>query len=208
MSTLLARSARTALCPQHWAPPAPRPFPVHACILARTAIGKPRQRGNALTVGWMLGGCIAMRGLPRLRRDSGSPRVAVAPCRARGWDFAPAGASLGLALPQASALKKASLASGCPAELTARLWRCARTAAGNHKDVHAVRKACVRAGGAALFHCHMLYHAAGLLRRPATAALRNRSACQAGRRSLRALAQALRAARTAQSMKVSGAPIF
>lgn len=36
-----------------------------------------------------------MHRLPRLRRDSGSPRVAVAPCRARGWDFAPAGASPG-----------------------------------------------------------------------------------------------------------------
>lgn len=76
-------------------PPAPRPFPVHTGILARTATGKPRQRGNALPTGWVLGGCTAMRGLPRLQRDSGSPRMAVAclagpkpgfrPCRRVAW---------------------------------------------------------------------------------------------------------------------------
>ena len=58
------------------------------------------------------------------------------------------------------------------------------------------------------FHCHMLHHAAGLLRRPAAAALRNKSAWHAGRRALCALAQAVRTARTAQSISVSGGPIF
>lgn len=127
---------------------------------------------------------------------------------ANGRDFTPAGASSGFGFaPRQVPPKKASLA-GCPAELAPRLWRCAHTAAGNQKNLHAVRNAGVHTGGVALFHGHMLHHAAGLLRRPAAAALRNGSAWHADRRSLCTLAQALRAARTAQSMEVSGGPIF
>jgi len=123
-------------------------------------------------------------------------------------DFAPAGASLGLALPQASAPQKGEPGKRLSGRTRDAPVRCAHTTTGNQKDVHAVRNACARTGGAALFHCHMLYHAAGLLRRPAAAALRNRSAWHAGRRSLCALAQAVRTTRAAQSMEVSGGLIF
>lgn len=149
-----------------------------------------------------------MRGLPRLRRDSGSPLVAAVTGRAKTGISPQRARRLGLASPQASDPKKANLAGGCLAELAARLWRCTHTAAGNQKDVHAVCNAGARTSGAALFHCHVLHHAAGLLRRPAAAALRNRSAWHAGRRSLCALAQALRTTRVAQFMEVSGSTIF
>ena len=155
-----------------------------------------------------MGGCIAMRGLPRLRRDSGSPLMAVAPCRAKAG-IAPGGRVAWVWLrPKQLPPKEVNLAGGCPAELAVLLLRSAQTAAGNQKDAHTVRNAGAHTGGAALFHCHMLHHAAGLLRRPAAAALRNRSAWHVGRRSLRALAQAVRTARAAQSMKVSIGPIF
>ena len=92
----------------------------------------------------------------------------------RSREFVPAAESL--SCPRQESDQRSASADGCPAELAARRRRCAQTAAGSQKDILVVRDACARTGGAVPLYVCMLRHSAGSSRRPAAAALRDRTA--------------------------------
>ena len=64
--------------------------------------------------------------------------------KGRGRDFAPAGESL--SCPRQESDQRSASADSYPAELAALLRRSAHTAAGNQKDILAVRDACACVG--------------------------------------------------------------
>ncbi len=92
----------------------------------------------------------------------------------RSREFVPAAELLSCTLQESN--QRSASADGCPAELAARRRRCAHTAAGNQKGILVVRDACARTGGAMPLYICMLRHSAGSSRRPAAAALRDRTA--------------------------------